>query len=101
MIEGSGSESGSKSVQVITDPDPGGPKKQMDPVLNPEHFYKVPLIGCPIKSDKNVLIFGGFLKVFSSHRRLSLDVLISKSLAKKELPKVFLELERNSMKQKT
>jgi hypothetical protein len=33
--------------------------------------------------------------VFSSHRRLSLDVLISKSLAEKGLSKAFLELERN------
>jgi hypothetical protein len=42
-----------------------------------------------------VFIIGGFLKVFSSHRRLSLDVLISKPLAKKGLSKAFLEFDRN------
>jgi|LakMenEpi03Aug12_release.lakeMendotaPanAssembly.Ray.scaffolds.fasta_scaffold3231079_1 hypothetical protein len=32
--------SGSTSVQIITDPDPGGPKTLPDP-QDPEHWYKL------------------------------------------------------------
>jgi hypothetical protein len=32
--------SGSRSVQIITDPDPGGPKTLTDPA-DPEHWYQV------------------------------------------------------------
>jgi hypothetical protein len=65
------------------------------PDLNPEHFYKVPSLWIPDK----------ICQKRTHHWRLSESVFKSqaaffrcfnlKSLAEKELPKAFLELERN------